>query len=196
MRRERLARKPLEIQGVFPWINVLEEEFKEKFEFTPITLLGKFDKSRYVFVQKTKENEPGYQLVNPFILNNNSQVIVDRGWVPLDWNQIKADLDEKEKLISITGILYKGDKMNDYTKVSDSNIMVNMDTKQISKILKVDSDFIIKELGNDNRLYPKPLRPVDLMTWTIMPETHQSYSNFWLFVTTINVLSNIYVWLI
>jgi hypothetical protein len=88
--------------------------------------------------------------------------------------------------------------MNEYTKISGTNVMLNMNTKEISKILSIDSDFIIKEinLGKEKKIYPKQLRISDLMTWTIMPETHQSYSYFWLFATTINILSNIYIWFI
>jgi cytochrome oxidase assembly protein ShyY1 len=174
-----------------------DEEFGNTYEYKPIKLTGRFDKVRFVYVQKTKENEPGYQLVNPFLLNNGAEVIVDRGWVPLNWNKIKEELDSDDnRTTTITGIVYKGDRMNDYTKTSDTNIMVNMDTKQISKLFNIETEFIIKEIGSDRKLYPRPLRVSELMTWTITPSTHQSYSTFWLFVTTINILSNIYIWLI
>ena len=73
-----------------------------------------------------------------------------------------------------------------------------MDTKYLSDKLNVDRDFIIREVNfsNKDNIYPKKLKMSDLMTWTIMPQTHQNYSNFWLFVTIINILSNIYIWIL
>lgn len=183
----------------FPWVGIPEEKFKEEFEFTPVNLLGSFDRDRYIFIQKTKDNEPGYQLVAPYVLNSGIKVIVDRGWVPLNWNDVKKDIDDElDKNISITGILYKGDKMNDYTLVSQGDILVNMNTDQLAKRFDIDADYIVKEInfGKEIKPYPQKLRPNDLMTWTIMPDKHQSYANFWLFVTTINIISNIYIWTI
>jgi cytochrome oxidase assembly protein ShyY1 len=207
LRFKKLKSKPYECEKdkVFPWIDVDEETFRREWAFQPFRIGGRFEKERYVYIQRTKEGEPGYQLINPLYFNKKA-VLVDRGWVPLDWEKIKQEIDGDNNYVEIVGVLYKGDVLNKYSrdKISkDSNILLTMDPTTIANTLDIPDKetagtFIIKQLSDSdkNNLYPKKLTTNDLMTWTITPETHQSYSNFWLFITVANVLSNFYIWLI
>jgi cytochrome oxidase assembly protein ShyY1 len=200
LRYKRLNSEPYVITNNFPWTT---ESFKSDWEFRPVKVNGVFGEN-CIHVQRTKDSEPGYHLVCPLYIESNKAVLVDRGWVPLDLEAIK-EID-KNKDAHILGVLYQGDKLNKYSadKIdNNSHKILTMDPLTIAKILKLPNfetsgTFIIKELNNNDisKPYPVKLRTNDLMTWYITPETHRSYSNFWLFATVANILTNLYIWLL
>lgn len=213
IREERLAETPLKIDK-----DVLINDFeKEKVQYKPIELYGYFDYKNSILINKTKDSDPGFHVVTPFYCykDNNYKyqaLLVDRGWIPYDFI---LNNNEKQKFEKITGIIYKGDKTNKYSQVNDKkdtelNNELSQSTKkifymipsEISNIIKLDnqdiaSKFIIKQVDlreNSKQLYPRCLTKNDLMTWTITPEKHQDYANFWITATTLNIISNLIVW--
>jgi cytochrome oxidase assembly protein ShyY1 len=205
IRYKRLNGKPYTFEGEkFPWADIDESQLKADWEFMPVKVKGHFDNTKTVYIQRTKDNEPGYQMVNPFYCGDVA-ILVDRGWVPGDWLEIRDNFESYlNKPTEIIGILYKGDKLNKYSEdkiTTDNNILLTMDPGNIAEICKlnnVSGQFMLKELstGVKEVEYPRKLKINELMTWYITPETHQSYSNFWLFITVMNILSNCYIWLL
>jgi cytochrome oxidase assembly protein ShyY1 len=191
-------------------------EFKmsEEWDFRPVQLIGHFDADKRLLINKTKDSEPGYHLVSPFYCykdeqGNEKALLVDRGWIPSDYRLDRLQLDYNRES-NITGIIYKGDTFNKYSKITDDsceamrNKLFYMNPRELALNLKLDnpiaSQFIIKvvDFGNQKKSFKKQfpllIKKDDLMVWTISPEKHQSYANFWISVTVFNVVSNIFVW--
>jgi hypothetical protein len=63
--------------------------------------------------------------------------------------------------------------------------------------LDISGKVIIKivDFGDKQNEYPLLPHINDFLQWTIMPESHQAYSNFWITVTILNWMTNIFVWL-
>jgi cytochrome oxidase assembly protein ShyY1 len=207
LRYKRLSSEPYNIgdSGPLPWVNVDEHVFKQEWEFMPVEICGNLEKNRVAYIQRTKDNEPGYHLINVLRTNDGQEILIDRGWVPIDWKEISSHFETKNnEQVCVKGIIYKGDKLNKYSQgkvESNTNTLLTMDPMTLANILNIadqntSGQFIIKQVsqGDRDKLYPVAIKPNDLMVWTITPETHQSYSNFWLFVTIMNMCSNVYIW--
>lgn len=133
-------------------------------------------------------------------------ILVDRGWVDSDWHISKNYVKNINGIQTIKGILYKGDKINKLTHLNDSQSdkLFTVNPSEIAERLNlpnkdISGKFIVKLVDfteNNPNVMPQPILKSELMTWTIMPDKHQSYANFWLFVTVANITSNLYVWFI
>jgi len=135
-------------------------------------------------------------------------VLVDRGWFPDYWND-KFDKVANKKLGEnfecIKGVLYKGDKKNQFSKENDleRKRFLTQRPEELAKILnlgnyEISSNFIVKELKTEDtkQIYPEKVSINDLMFTQISPSKHQEYAYFWLFVSTLNFATNIYIWLL
>jgi cytochrome oxidase assembly protein ShyY1 len=209
-----LKQQPIRINNEF------FENFKmnEEYEFTPVELIGNFDKDKKLFILKTKDGEPGYHIVSPFYCYQDEEgkdkaLLVDRGWIPYNYPLEKLNLSNQNEKISIRGVIYRGDKMNEYTKKGDDassgdkNKLIYMNPEELAENLKIEnkiaSQFLVKvtDFGEDNKNkkydfshYPKIMKREDLMVWYVSPKKHQDYANFWITATGINIISNIFVW--
>lgn len=221
LRDQKLSQQPQEIKSVneLNWLNKTDEEFSEKYAYRPYKLKGKFDHSKEVLIQRTRDGiffsfktcflgEPGFIVVTPFYCykdqnNKDYPLLVDRGWIPHDFaNQNEHKVNAKGQLL-INGILYRGDKANQYTKetIQDKRF-VTINPEELSNYLELPNKEIAKqalikqiEFENVNKTnLPRVISKEDLMNWTITPEKHQAYYRFWMTATILNVLSNIYVW--
>jgi cytochrome oxidase assembly protein ShyY1 len=192
-------------------------------EFRPVSIKGEF-KENLLHVNKTKDSQPGYHILSPFKLQkeNNANgpkdfsnlspdqvIIVDRGWLPFDFEIEKIKNNDLNKTIELTGVFYKGDQPNKYLKNStdedaSKNRLFYMNPETIANFFKlegINKEFIFKIINFNHagkiksQLYPIIMNKRDLLVWTISPQRHQDYANFWLTVTTLNVLTNVILWL-
>jgi cytochrome oxidase assembly protein ShyY1 len=145
LRFKRLEGEPFRVEEVdkLPWVGVDSELFKQEWEFRPILVKGHFERKKCVYIQRTKESEPGYHLVCPLVYSNG-MILVDRGWVPLDWEQVKENFEENTNNLNATdtivGVLYKGDRLNKYSEDKidkSSNKLLTMDPKTIAEVLNL-----------------------------------------------------------
>lgn len=51
-------------------------------EWLPVTVAGEYDVQREVVVRNQTRNGPGVEIVTPLALDDGSQVLVNRGWMP------------------------------------------------------------------------------------------------------------------
>lgn len=54
----------------------------------PLHGVGQFDTAREVVLesQLNPQGAPGYRLITPLLLNNTTEILVDRGWIPRDFS--------------------------------------------------------------------------------------------------------------
>jgi cytochrome oxidase assembly protein ShyY1 len=193
---------------------------KSLWEFKPLELNGSFIKTnnnaKIIKISKTKEAEPGYQILKPFCydkikLSKNDIykykcIIVDRGWVPLDF-KIDDDEYDTRNYKKVQGVVYYGDIKNNFSKSGLDGKWITISPNELANYLndeqiEVNNKFIIKQVdfdANDNKNsspYPMILKKNDLLIWTISPERHQDYANFWRAATIFNIISNGIVWIV
>jgi len=178
-----------------------------------LNLKGFFDYKNKIFISTTRNNEPGFNVIIPFYCYMEDgkgpyPILVDRGWFPDYWNDKfdkAANKNNKQIEESIRGVLYKGDKKNQFSRENDleNKKFFTQRPEELSKILNLEnteicSNFIVKEIRNEDhkQIYPQKVTINDLMYTYIPPSKHQEYAYFWLFVSVLNVATNIYVWLI
>lgn len=138
-------------------------------------------------------------------------MLVDRGWFPDYWNDKfdkaaeKGNINVQKKAESIRGVLYKGDKKNQFSRDNDlqNRKFFTQRPEELAKILnlenyEISSKFIVKEFKTEDykQVYPQKVTMNELMFTQISPEKHQEYAYFWFFVSSLNLATNIYVWLI
>lgn len=184
-------------------------EFNEQWAYRPFLISGRFDHDKEVLVERNKDGESGYQVVTPFYCytgNNGEEqaLLVDRGWVPYDWSDTAKHRTPVGNTV-ITGVLYRGDSSNKYSKENapryekwrtinpeEISIYVGLNNKEVAKqaiVKQIDFDSVNKTM------FPKVMSKDDLFRWTISPEDHKKYSKFWMAATFVNIFSNLYVWL-
>jgi len=196
-----------------------EFKMRDELEFKPVSLRGYFSDD-YVLVNRTREAEPGFHVVSPFYCYKDDSgvyraVLVDRGWIPYTYKEKFLSKNNKDKNLSVVkGVIYKGDSKNKYTlSNTDTNEakekLISMNPEEISCLLKlenkditsqfvvkeVDFDFLDKNKGQNNLHYPIKVSYTDLMVWYVTPKKHQDYANFWITVTVMNIISNLFVWM-
>jgi cytochrome oxidase assembly protein ShyY1 len=188
-------------------INLVDEDW----EFRPVSIKGLF-KDEMLHVNKTKDSQPGYHILSPFKLLNESiepsseqVIIVDRGWLPYNFEIDSFKNNDLNSTVQLTGVFYKGDQpkyLGDSTNEDASkNRLFYMNPQTISNYFRlggINKKFIFKiiHFNQDNKThYPIIMNKGDLLFWTITPQRHQDYANFWITATALNVLTNIIVWL-
>lgn len=197
---------------LFPWINLDENEFREQWEYRGLNLKGYFDYKNKIMISVTRNNEPGFNIVVPFYCYCENgkgpfPVLVDRGWFPDYWNDKfdKAAQLNLKKEETIKGVLYKGDKKNQFSRENDlqNKKFFTQRPEELAKISNLDnyeicSKFIVKEFKTEEhkQIYPQKVTMNELMFSQISPEKHQEYAYFWFFVSSLNLATNVYVWLL
>jgi cytochrome oxidase assembly protein ShyY1 len=216
LRRKRLVEEAIILNDSIEVLknslnNITDKEFTDNWEYRPVELTGFFDYSKEILVNRTKDSEPGYLLITPFYIckeysKESDVVFVDRGWVSSDWpiQQTKQSKSKDlNKIIKIKGIIYKGDKKNRFSNMNhnENNKFFLLDPKDFSNCLNlgnsdISGEFLIRvvNFNSENKSHPIPLTKEDLMFWTITPQRHQDYANFWFTATMLNIASNIFVW--
>lgn len=151
--------------------------------------------------------------INKFLKNLENKILIIDGIVYYGDNIVRGasqnDLN-KGKLISIhikelkqlysKSLKSKPIINNNPNEQCNFNILGFM-VKRI-KLNKPDNSNNVQttsqESVNLNKLeieYPLLKDKSELLYWYIMPETHRSYYRFWFFITSLNILSNLFVWI-
>lgn len=81
---------------------------EEDTEFRYIDVSGHYMHAQEIFVgSKYYKNEPGFYLITPLLMSDNTVILINRGWV----KSIKeADVYRPSEEIKIAGVVRKGDK--------------------------------------------------------------------------------------
>ncbi len=132
---------------------------------------------------RTHDGAPGYHVVTPFSLaGGHGRVLVNRGWVPLDFADPAKRLENQtEEMSVLTGIARLPDKPNPFTPANDpaNHTWYSVDTHDIALAVNMP-DFPAVVFYAESQ-EPAPAGPYPLMTQSrVMPKNnHLQYALFW-----------------
>lgn len=216
LRKTRINAQPEDIskyynQQSFPWLDLNLREFNKEYAYKPFELIGVFDHSREIRVNKLKDGDEGYQIITPFYCYTDESgepqaLLVDRGWVPKDFLETFRHRSGAQGSLTIRGLIYKTEGVNKYTeKENQINLekFYTINPVEISTFLllpnkNITSKFLVKQIElnpNVKTSFPKILNIEDLTNFKISKETNRSYLNLWVGLTFVNIFSNMFVWL-
>jgi cytochrome oxidase assembly protein ShyY1 len=115
-------------KGNFAWTKASNiDQFENDYSFRKVKVRGMFDHSKEIQVEKMRNGEKGVEIITPFYTHLNEAgeecgILVNRGWVPLDLKDLKYHYTGVTSG-EITGILYRGDAKNKYSKPNEPTIM-------------------------------------------------------------------------
>ncbi|CAG9332225.1 unnamed protein product [Blepharisma stoltei] len=199
-RSQHLNDKPYIVSDDFhPW-----EKDPEYWNFRPIQIKGKFDHSKEMLLLRKYENRNGYKVVTPMTTENNKEILVNRGWIPVDLKPL-SKRKEPEGTVEVAGVLRLSEMPSNYMPKNSPEIgeWYYIDIDEMSKYagLKNPSNMMIHEINfersrevyDGEELTEIPLKSVksELISWFVMPETHMTYAMFWFSSSTICLLFNI-----
>ena len=114
-------------KGNFSWSKASSlDQFESDYSFKKVKVRGIFDHSKEIQVEKLRNGEKGVEIITPFYTHLNEAgeecgILVNRGWVPLDLKDLKYHYTGVTSG-EITGILYRGDAKNKYSKPNEPTI--------------------------------------------------------------------------
>ena len=180
------------------WKKAIINEIKQKSELAPISLnssdispemiyrkvkvKGTFDHSKEIHMyggSRQFKGEPGYYIITPMQLNNNTNILVNRGWVP----EKQKDADKRPNTlipgeVEIIGSIMPAEKKTLYIHENQPkrNLWFYVNLNEISNYLGLSiNDFYV--LASDN---PETLpRGRDLEP--NLRNNHLGYALTWLF---------------
>ncbi|CAI2378869.1 unnamed protein product [Moneuplotes crassus] len=218
-RKGTLTKEPLDItpkngEDSFNFNVCNSEDFKETYEYRPVKISGIYDHSKEIFVERTVDHHRGYCVLTPLYTHLNSKgdkvgIFVDRGWIDDEYRNSKIHYDsekinKKEEIMGIirdTEAIVKNYIPNDLKE----NRVMSIDVKEFEEFRGIkmpeigrerycfmrETDFGQKNKGN---LYPQLPSAQSFLSWYVMPDRHQAYANFWLFLTCTIVGCNFLVY--
>jgi cytochrome oxidase assembly protein ShyY1 len=75
-RQKSLSQQPSNVTpkngAAYPWSSVDAAKFTQEWDMKPVTLKGFYDHSAQIYVTKTRNGEPGVEIVTPFYTHNDS----------------------------------------------------------------------------------------------------------------------------
>ena len=101
-------------------------------EFMKGRLIGHFDYSREIAIKpRTYDGTPGVHIITPFILENNSTILINRGWGPNDYTVGKSE----EAASSVNVIIRVPQKPNMFVppNLPDQNEWYALNIEQIGQ---------------------------------------------------------------
>lgn len=132
---------------------------------------------------RTHDGAPGYNVITPFtIIGGKDNVLVNRGWVPLD----KADPDTRlenqtEGLVTLTGLTRLPDKPNMFTPANDPdrNVWYSIDPQEMENTTNVRNLPTVLFYAETQDPWLGSAYPRMTTTRTIPPNNHLQYAIFW-----------------
>ncbi len=184
-------------------------EFENEYSFKKVKVVGIFDHSKEIQVEKMRNNEKGVEVITPFYTHLNEKgeacgILVNRGWVPLDFKDMKMHYTGVNSG-EIYGVLYRGDAKTKYSLQNEPTIqrytrVDPYDFSLIDQLKNLDeaSQFMLLQIDEDeNTRQILPTAPIvdDFVNWRIKPERHEAYATLWKYLTFAGVFANTAMWL-
>ena len=187
---QRTTQEPL------PLVDVLSElQSGKDIEYTPVKALGYFDHANEQHFFATFDGLSGYYIYTPLMLETDSFIFVNRGFVPFD----KKDASTRpESLVSlsqeVTGLARSVPETKAGWVVPENDIAKNVfHWKDLSAMItrtgRPAEQFVPMFIDQDNKANPTQL-PVGGVTIIELPNNHLQYAITWygLALTLIGVL--------
>ncbi len=170
---------------------------ESNFDFKRALLVGKWVYENQIQLgPRTHDGQIGYFIITPFDLIDGGILIVNRGWVPLDW-PIEQDSAQMNNAAFITGLIKRPPRPNMFTAKNspEKNQWVHLDVKDIQNAFTLESpvyDYVMlleSELPDENtNPWPKPIAKASKPR---LNNNHLQYALFWF--TMAGILAVIYV---
>ena len=202
---------PVKGQDSYPWHGLSRGKFKEDYSYVPVKITGKFDHMNAIYIIRPRDAVNGFEVITPFITHTNKQnevcrIWVDRGWIREVFRHTHRVEDTHEEM-TIQGVLNTDEGKTKHSIPNDPengkyfflDLNEYCDLKHIPnsearlgmiKQIKLDDS-----IPMDNKLIMRPDKEFCL-TWFVTPERHQAYAYFWLFLSSMSIVTISYAWLL
>ena len=144
-----------------------------------IALQGTFLHDNEIYLYQNYKGKPGYGIITPFQLEDESIALVNRGWVPMD----KRERDTRpesltEGIVTIEGLLTESEEQGRFTP--DNNIGKNvwfwLDIEEVKRLTGFElSSYIIREIGS----YTPNHYPIKADAEIKLRNDHLQYAIIW-----------------
>ncbi len=162
------------------------DDFKDSAEFRRGSLRGEYDFKKQILIgPRTYKNLPGRHVYTPLRLEDGTHILVNRGWVPIDWKSedeipmTRESAQQEAHNGGIIGLLRRTWEGNPFTPDNDpaKDIWYTPDTEAIANakdIKSLHNILFTLQGGETEGNYPIPVeaRPD-------MPNNHLQYAFFW-----------------
>lgn len=168
------------------------EDFSEDIDFKRGYISGNYMHDKTVLLQpRMHKGEVGYHVLTPFRVSREQGfvVLVNRGWVPLDWNELKND--EAHKLggvLKITGMLRSVPRVSSFVPENnpDQSMWYRIDLEEISDVKGGGpfalNMFYVETEGSRGQEYP-----IAAATRISPNNNHAQYAFFWFAMAVVMV---------
>jgi len=167
-------------------------------EYRAVKVSGVYDFEKQVALRNRYfQNEYGFHLLTPLLLEDGSAVLVDRGWIPADGNDLPADWRKYDQpgLVSLEGQIRLGQSKPDLGGVPDPTLtpgQTRLDFWNIVNLERIQSQvpypllnvFVQPDVDPDDIVPPIPYQPEIELT----EGPHFGYALQWFAFATIFVV--------
>jgi len=169
-----------------------------KLEYRAVTVSGAYDFENQVTLRNRYfQDEYGYHLLTPLLLDDGSAVLVDRGWIPADGNDLPADWRRYDQpgRVTVQGQIRLGQTKPDLGGVPDPTLtpdqtrldfwnLVNLERIQSQVPYPLLNIFVQPDVDLGDTEPPIPYQPDIELT----EGSHMGYAIQWFTYATILVL--------
>ncbi len=173
-------------------IQAIETQYEKDASKNPLTLdtppltrgiiRGKYDhESTFLIGPRTNEGKPGYHVITPLVMNNNKAagVLINRGWVPLEFKNKLNDLKPPTGKTTITGLLRQPPQTNMFTPANnlESGAWYSINFEELSEHKGLNNiwPLMVYDEGAEN----KTDYPIAQATRPRLKNDHLQYAVFW-----------------
>ena len=167
-------------------------------EYRAVTVSGTYDFENQVALRNRYfQNEYGYDLLTPLLLDDGSAVLVDRGWIPAEGNDSPADWRgyDQQGPVTVQGQIRLGQTKPDLGGVPDPTLSPNQSRLDFWNIINLEriqeqvpyplfDVFIQPDVDPNDVEPPVPYQPEIELT----EGPHLGYAGQWFTFATILVL--------
>ena len=169
-----------------------------KLEYRAVTVSGRYDFENQVALRNRYfQDEYGYHLLTPLLLDDGSAVLVDRGWIPADGNDSPVDWRKYDQPgpVTLQGQIRLGQTKPDLGGVPDPTLtpgqtgldfwsIVNLERIQGQVPYPLLNVFVQPDVDLEDTEPPVPYQPDIELT----EGSHQGYAIQWFTYATILVV--------
>ena len=160
----------------------------EHFEYRRGTVSGRYDFQNQVFLTpRSHDSQRGKHIITPLALKDGATLLVNRGWVPLDWTQ---ESDVTPARATLTGLLRPPPRSNAFTPANDpaNNQWYTAAPAEIAVAMKLDT--VAPYIFYPDNTTPPGTYPLSVDGRPNINNNHLQYALFWF--TMAGVLLMIY----
>ncbi|MBT3336300.1 MAG: SURF1 family protein [Anaerolineae bacterium] len=164
-------------------------------EYRAVIVNGTYDFENQVALRNRYfQNEYGYHLLTPLLLDNGSAVLVDRGWIPADGNDTPADWRKYDQPgpVTLQGQIRIGSTKPDVGGVPDPELASGQEKLEFWNIVNLErirqqlpypliTIFVQPDVDPEDSEPPIPYQPEIELT----EGSHQGYALQWFTYATI-----------